>query len=192
MMNPQKDQLEAIQQLIKNPKAVIGIILAALAVYVSQEPWNMDDHNNNQSDQAQVADSESDSSTTSESATESAQATDEDTVQVAEDRTYTSPEEVAAYIDQYDTLPENYITKSEAEDLGWESSDGNLWEVAEGMSIGGDYFGNYEGLLPEEDDYREADVNYDGGFRGAERIIYSDDGDIYYTDDHYESFQQLY
>lgn len=164
MMNPQKNQLEAIQQLIKNPKTVIGVILAALAVYVSQEPWNMDDQNNNQSDQAQVA----------------------------EDRTYTSPEEVAAYIDQYDTLPENYITKSEAEDLGWESSDGNLWEVAEGMSIGGDYFGNYEGLLPEEDDYQEADVNYDGGFRGAERIIYSDDGDIYYTDDHYESFQQLY
>lgn len=192
MMNPQKNQLEAIQQLIKNPKTVIGVILAALAVYVSQEPWNMDDQNNNQSDQAQVADSESDSSTTSESATESAQATDGDTVQVAEDRTYTSPEEVAAYIDQYDTLPENYITKSEAEDLGWESSDGNLWEVAEGMSIGGDYFGNYEGLLPEEDDYQEADVNYDGGFRGAERIIYSDDGDIYYTDDHYESFQQLY
>lgn len=188
MMNPQKDQLEAIQQLIKNPKTVIGIILAALAVYVSQEPWHTDDQNNNQSDQAQVADSESDSSTTSESA----QSTDGDTVQVAEDRTYTSPEEVAAYIDQYDTLPENYITKSEAEDLGWESSDGNLWEVAEGMSIGGDYFGNYEGLLPEEDDYREADVNYDGGFRGAERIIYSDDGDIYYTDDHYESFQQLY
>ncbi|AMB97745.1 ribonuclease domain-containing protein [Aerococcus urinaeequi] len=192
MRNPQKNQLEAIQQLIKNPKSVIGIILAALAVYASQEPWNTDDQNNNQSDQAQVADNESDSSTTSESATESAQATDGDTVQVAEEGTYTSPEEVAAYIDQYDTLPENYITKSEAEDLGWESSDGNLWEVAEGMSIGGDYFGNYEGLLPEEDDHREADVNYDGGFRGAERIIYSDDGDIYYTDDHYESFQQLY
>lgn len=163
-MNPQKDQLKAIQQLIKNPKSVIGIILAALAVYASQEPWNTDDKNSNQSDQAQVA----------------------------EDGTYTRPEEVAAYIDQYDALPENYITKSEAEDRGWESSDGNLWEVAEGMSIGGDYFGNYEGLLPEEDDYREADVNYDGGFRGAERIIYSDDGDIYYTDDHYESFQQLY
>ena len=186
MMNPRKDQLEAIQQLIKKPKTVIGIILAALAIYVSQEPWNMDDQNNNQSDQAQVADNESDASTTSESAT------DGDTVQVAEDGTYTSPEEVAAYIDRYDTLPENYITKSEAEDLGWESSEGNLWEVADGMSIGGDYFGNYEGLLPEEDDYREADVNYDGGYRGAERIIYSDDGDIYYTDDHYESFQQLY
>ena len=58
MMNPQKDQLKAIQQLIKKPKTVIGIILATLAIYVSQEPWNMDDQNNNQSDQAQVADSE--------------------------------------------------------------------------------------------------------------------------------------
>lgn len=55
MRNPQKNQLEAIQQLIKNPKSVIGIILAALAVYASQEPWNTDDQNNNQSDQAQSA-----------------------------------------------------------------------------------------------------------------------------------------
>ena len=60
------------------------------------------------------------------------------------------------------------------------------------MCIGGDYFGNKEGLLPEEDDYTECDVNYEGGFRGAERIVFSDDGDIYYTGDHYESFEQLY
>ncbi len=62
------------------------------------------------------------------------------------------------------------------------------------MSIGGDRFGNYEGLLPEEDGltYKECDVNYAGGFRGAERIIFSNQGDIYYTGDHYESFEQLY
>ena len=62
------------------------------------------------------------------------------------------------------------------------------------MLIGGDYFGNREGLLPEEDgrDYFEADVNYDGGYRGAERLVYSNDGLIYYTDDHYDSFQQLF
>ncbi|MEY8371704.1 ribonuclease domain-containing protein [Aerococcaceae bacterium 50-4] len=187
MMNPQKDQLEAIQKLIKNPKSLIGIILAALAVYASQEWLPMNDQNHSQNDQVQVAESESaDDEGTSGDETNTGQ------IQVAEEGTYTSPEEVAAYIDEYDKLPENYISKSEAEDLGWESSEGNLWEVAEGMSIGGDHFGNYEGLLPEEDDYREADVNYDGGFRGAERIIYSNDGDIYYTDDHYESFEQLY
>lgn len=186
MMNPQNDQLKAIQNLIKNPKSIIGIILAALAVYVSQEAWQNDDQSNSQDEQTQVAESASTTEGTQNRDTQS------DQVQIAEEGTYTSPEEVAAYIDEYDTLPENYITKSEAEDLGWESSEGNLWEVAEGMSIGGDYFGNYEGLLPEEDDYREADVNYDGGYRGPERLIYSDDGDIYYTDDHYESFEQLY
>lgn len=104
---------------------------------------------------------------------------------------YTAPEDVAEYIYLYGELPENFITKKEAGKLGWESSEGNLWEVAPGMSIGGDYFGNYEGLLPDGK-YRECDVNYDGGYRGAERIIYGEDGSVWYTDDHYESFTQLY
>ncbi len=104
---------------------------------------------------------------------------------------YTTPEDVAEYLHIYGELPENFITKNEAKDMGWESSEGNLWEVAPGMSIGGDYFGNYEGLLPEGE-YRECDVNFDGGYRGAERIIFGEDGSIYYTDDHYESFTQLY
>lgn len=186
MMNPQKGQLETIQRLIKNPKTMIGIIIAALTVYASQETWTNNNQGNSQNNQTQVETSESIQETTQQTNT----ATDQ--IQVSEDGAYTSPEEVAAYIDEFDKLPENFISKSEAEDLGWVSSEGNLWEVAEGMSIGGDYFGNYEGLLPEEDEYREADVNYDGGFRGAERIIFSDDGDIYYTDDHYESFEQLY
>lgn len=111
---------------------------------------------------------------------------------IAEDGWYSTPEEVALYIHTYGDLPENFITKKEAEQLGWDSKKGNLWEVAEGMSIGGDHFGNYEGLLPEEDDYTECDVNYSGGYRGSERIIFSDDGDIYYTKDHYKSFEQLY
>lgn len=65
-----------------------------------------------------------------------------------EDGTYTSKEEVAAYINEYGHLPSNFITKKEAKKLGWVSSEGNLDEVAPGMSIGGDYFGNYEGILP--------------------------------------------
>ena len=60
------------------------------------------------------------------------------------------------------------------------------------MSIGGDYFGNWEGLLPEDYDYYEADINYEGGYRNAERIVYSEEGLIFYTDDHYASFEQLY
>ncbi|MGN0135524.1 ribonuclease domain-containing protein [Anaerotignum sp.] len=111
---------------------------------------------------------------------------------IEKDGYYTSPEEVALYLNTYGQLPDNFITKKEAEKLGWDSKKGNLWEVADGMSIGGDKFGNYEGVLPEEDTYHECDVNYAGGYRGSERIVYSDDGDIYYTADHYETFEKLY
>lgn len=114
--------------------------------------------------------------------------------QIDRDGTYTTPHEVAAYIHLYGTLPKNFITKSDASALGWKSSEGNLWEVTDHMSIGGDKFGNREGLLPKADgrQWYECDVNYEGGYRGAERILYSNDGLIYYTDDHYETFTQLY
>ena len=113
---------------------------------------------------------------------------------LAEDGSYTSPEDVAEYLHFYGHLPDNFITKNEARDLGWDSQAGNLDEVAPGMSIGGDTFGNREGLLPKADGrkYYECDVNYEGGYRGGERIVYSNDGLIFYTDDHYESFEQLY
>ena len=113
---------------------------------------------------------------------------------IDEDGTYTSKEEVAAYIHEYGHLPSNFITKKEARNLGWVSSEGNLWEVAPGMSIGGDYFGNYEGNLPEAKgrDYYECDIETDGSYRGAKRIVFSNDGLIYYTEDHYETFELLY
>ena len=110
---------------------------------------------------------------------------------IQKDGVYSTPEEVAEYIHLYGHLPNNFITKNEARDLGWDNSQGNLWDVAPGKSIGGDRFGNYEGLLPDGN-YWECDVNYEGGYRGAERIIYSTDGSIYYTNDHYNSFTQLY
>jgi guanyl-specific ribonuclease Sa len=107
---------------------------------------------------------------------------------------YSTPEEVAEYLNIYGELPSNFITKKEAESLGWESEKGNLWEVTDKMSIGGDYFGNREKKLPTKSGRKwyECDVNYEGGFRGSERIVYSNDGLIYYTDDHYETFTQLY
>ena len=113
---------------------------------------------------------------------------------VTQGQPYSTKDEVAAYIHQFNELPPNYLTKDEAEALGWDNSEGNLWEVTDGMSIGGDYFGNREGLLPKKSgrSYYEADVDYDGGFREGERIVYSNDGLIFYTDDHYESFEQLY
>lgn len=114
--------------------------------------------------------------------------------EISEDGTYTTKEDVAKYLHTYGHLPSNYITKKEAKKLGWVSSEGNLDEVAPGMSIGGDYFGNYEGNLPEADgrDYYECDIDFDGSYRGAKRIVFSNDGLIYYTEDHYETFELLY
>lgn len=118
----------------------------------------------------------------------------DDSASIDEDGSYTSKDEVALYIHTYGHLPSNYITKRDAEDLGWNSKEGNLWDVADGMSIGGSKFGNYEGLLPEKSGrkYYECDIDYDGGYRGAKRIIYSNDGLIFYTEDHYKTFEQLY
>ena len=112
---------------------------------------------------------------------------------VDRDGWYDTMEEVAVYLTLYDELPENYMTKKEAQKLGWVSSKGNLWDVADGCSIGGDRFGNYEGLLPEAKGrkWTECDIDFDGSYRGAERIVFSNDGLIYYTGDHYESFEEI-
>ena len=120
--------------------------------------------------------------------------TEDSEVDITEDGTYTSKEDVAEYIHKYGHLPSNYITKRSAKELGWISSEGNLDKVAPGMSIGGDYFGNYEGNLPETNDrdYYECDIDFDGTYRNGKRIVYSNDGLIYYTEDHYETFELLY
>ena len=100
---------------------------------------------------------------------------------------------MAAYLREFGRLPDNYLTKKEAQALGWVSSEGNLWQVAPGKSIGGDPFGNYEGLLPKKSgrSYYECDIDFDGGYRNGKRIIFSSDGLIFYTDDHYESFEEI-
>ena len=104
---------------------------------------------------------------------------------------YTTKEDVALYIHLYGCLPDNFMTKDEARDLGWEG--GSLEPYAPGMCIGGDYFGNYEGLLPEDREYTECDIDTLGAdSRGPKRIVFSVDGLIYYTGDHYESFELLY
>ena len=112
---------------------------------------------------------------------------------VSEDGQYWTKDEVALYIHLYGHLPSNYITKSEAQELGW--SGGSLEPYAPGCSIGGGYFGNYEKLLPVKKGrtYTECDIDTHGArSRGAKRIVFSNDGLIYYTDDHYESFTLLY
>ena len=115
------------------------------------------------------------------------------TVQVQESGTYTDKDHVAAYVHQFKKLPSNYITKKDAEKLGWKDQ-GTLDKVAPGKSIGGDRFGNFEKLVPDKEgrSWKEADIDYVKGNRNGKRIIYSNDGLIFYTEDHYKSFKQLY
>ncbi len=111
-----------------------------------------------------------------------------------EDGWYDSKEDVALYIHLYGDLPDNYVSKDEAEDAGW--SGGNVERyTGEGTAIGGSRFGNREGLLPKAPGrtYTECDIDTVGeSSRGAKRIVFSNDGLVYYTDDHYESFELLY
>lgn len=112
---------------------------------------------------------------------------------LAEDGSYDSAADVANYIRCYKKLPRNYITKKEANALGWQG--GSLEAYAPGKSIGGDRFGNREGLLPQKKgrSYTECDIDATGKrSRGAKRIVFSNDGLIYYTDDHYQTFTLLF
>ena len=114
-------------------------------------------------------------------------------VTLDEDGVYTTKDDVALYIYTYGRLPQNFITKKQAQELGWEG--GSLEPYAPGKCIGGSHFGNYEGILPEKDgrSYTECDIDTLGASRrGAKRIVFSNDGLIYYTEDHYETFELLY
>ena len=115
-------------------------------------------------------------------------------VSVSEDGTYTDKDHVALYLHLYQKLPANYISKTKAKKAGWDAEKGNLWDVCPGKSIGGGTFYNDDGFLPEKSGrtWKECDIDYAGGYRGAKRICYSNDGLIFYTDDHYQSFTQLY
>ena len=118
---------------------------------------------------------------------------DEASASISEDGSYTSKDDVALYIHTYGHLPDNFITKKQAQALGW--SGGSLEPYAPGKCIGGSHFGNYEGILPEKDgrSYTECDIDtLDADKRGAKRIVFSNDGLIYYTEDHYETFELLY
>lgn len=108
------------------------------------------------------------------------------------DGIYTSKEDVALYLWTYGELPRNFMTKKEARELGWPG--GGLDEYAQDMCIGGDTFGNREGLLPDKYKYIECDIDtLNADDRGPKRIVFSKDCEvIYYTPDHYESFELLY
>jgi guanyl-specific ribonuclease Sa len=148
------------------------------------------------SEQTETEQTETLQNETEQIETEQIETLQSETVQVQnidEDGTYTSKEDVALYIYTYGHLPDNFITKKEAEKLGW--SGGSLEPYAPGKCIGGSRFGNYEGILPEKDGrtYTECDIDTLGADkRGAKRIVFSNDGLIYYTEDHYTTFELLY
>ena len=114
-------------------------------------------------------------------------------LKISESAAYTDKEHVAAYINEFAKLPHNYITKNQAKKLGWQTK-GTLDKVTPGKSIGGDRYGNYEGLLPKKNGrvWTECDIDYVKGKRNAKRIVFSNDGLIYYTGDHYKTFTKLY
>lgn len=177
----------------KDVETALDVAIEVIEVVESLEAMKTETQISSGSEQTSV---QTEAQTTSEAETEAIETEDEAAV-IDEDGHYTSKEEVALYLYTYGKLPSNFITKKEAENLGWKKKDGEagqLHVVAPGMSIGGSSFGNYEGLLPEKKGrkYFECDINYVKGNRGAERLVYSNDGLIFYTGDHYESFEQLY
>lgn len=122
------------------------------------------------------------------SATGSASAGSATASVVDRDTAYYDVEHVVLYLDAYGELPPNYITSDEARDLGWEG--GAVDPYLKDAAIGGDHFGNYEGLLPAGS-YHECDIDTHGTRRGAKRLVWSTDGHYYYTADHYKSFVEV-
>ncbi len=167
--------------------------LAAVEDIVSQSEQSREELNSAPEDNSSFESSSASGFEDASSAEESSSKTEDIEAPIDEDGSYTSKEDVALYIRTYGKLPGNFITKKEAEKLGW--TGGSLEKYAPGKCIGGDRFGNYEELLPTKSgrQYTECDIDTLGKkSRGAKRIVFSNDGLIFYTDDHYESFTQLY
>lgn len=124
-------------------------------------------------------------STSSDGASNNGNSSDQVSIdQLTEEKT------VISYVKQNHKLPDYYITKNEARKQGWNPSKGNLCDILPGKAIGGDKFGNREGRLPDGEKYFEADVNYHCGGRNADRIIYTQNGEVYLTKNHYKSFEK--
>jgi len=134
--------------------------------------------------------SENDSTLPAESEISDEESLPQSAKSIDEDGWYYDLENVTLYLMAYNHLPGNFITKKQAEKLGW--SGGSVQKYQEGAAIGGSHFGNYEGILPDGN-YTECDIDTDGASsRGAKRLVFSDDGRYYYTDDHYDTFAEIH
>ena len=201
-----------MRKILTEAYRYLAVILAAAFIFTGCRAWNnraYKEENGNPgyeeenpyeaasietgATKAETAETKPEEAETSEAEPEETASAEADIRSLDIDGVYTSKEDVSLYIHSYGTLPSNFITKNEARILGWEG--GSLDEFAEGKCIGGDRFGNYEKLLPEKKGrkYRECDINtLHKKKRGAERLVFSNDGLIFYTPDHYETWEQLY
>lgn len=89
------------------------------------------------------------------------------------------------WLKKYGKLPDYYITKEEAEKLGWKKGK-DLSKFAPGKMIGGDRYWNDKFILPEQKGRKwyECDINYVSGKRNSYRLFYSNDGLMFYSPDH--------
>jgi hypothetical protein len=117
---------------------------------------------------------------------------------IQENKKYTSKDSVAAYIYLFHKLPANYINKSAAQEL-YEAKGNTFtkWNFNPlnvlGYMVGGDVYYNNEKKLPVISMvYYEADVDYFGDNRGTKRLVWTTDGAVFYTANHYETFVKLY
>ena len=161
--------------------AIIGLCLGILIMYLVNN-FTIERKSNtsiSKSEQVSYGSTPSDDSKTDYSSSEQ-QSIDQ----------LTEEKRVISYVKQNHRLPDYYITKNEARKKGWNPSQGNLCEVLPGRAIGGDKFSNREGNLPKGERYFEADINYNCGNRNADRIVFTEDGDVYLTKNHYRSFEK--
>ena len=157
---------------------IIGLLTAFLVMYFFQN-YNIEKKNTN-SETTEVTSNTGNSSKANSSPSRNTENIDE----------LTNENKVINYVKSNKNLPDYYVTKSEAKRNGWVPSKGNLCDVLPRKAIGGDKFSNREKNLPGNGQYFEADVNYNCGNRNADRIVFTKNGDVYLTKDHYRSFEK--
>jgi len=157
---------------------IIGLLSAFLVMYIFQN--NKLEKKNRDSATTEAASNSENSGEINSSVSKNTENIDE----------LTNENKVINYVKATRRLPDYYVTKSEAKKNGWVPSKGNLCEVLPGKAIGGDRFSNREKQLPGKEQYYEADVNYNCGNRNADRIVFTENGEVYLTKDHYKSFQK--
>ncbi len=100
---------------------------------------------------------------------------------------------VDAELFYFKRLPGYYVNKNIAYSAGWKKKHKQLDDVLPGKMIGGDRYYNDDNKLPVAPGrlWYEADIDYTGGKRNRKRILYSSDGLIFVTYDHYQTFYEI-